>query len=215
MTPAPSKAKAHELWFNHKNLIDNQTTCRSRGHMKLSHRITTLTPSGSDGWEVFYKARKMKAEGKDITELTIGEHDIRTHPSILDAMSKSAIGGHTGYAMVRHSYAKLSPKELRRAPVFQHPLAIFLSHQAGSQPCLQLIMLFWMKVIQPCSLIHFMPPTPVLSVASAACPKLYLHIPKTDSSQMRRTSRTRRKAPKACLSIHPTTRLVLFIQKRH
>ena len=68
--------------------------------MNLSHRITNLTPSGSDGWEVFYKARAMKAAGHDITELTIGEHDIRTHPSILDAMHKAALGGHTGYAMV-------------------------------------------------------------------------------------------------------------------
>lgn len=68
--------------------------------MKLSHRITHLTPSGSDGWEVFYKARAMKAAGHDITELTIGEHDIRTHPSIIDAMHKAAVGGHTGYAMV-------------------------------------------------------------------------------------------------------------------
>ncbi len=68
--------------------------------MKLSHRITHLTPSGSDGWEVFYKARAMKAAGHDITELTIGEHDIRTHPSILAAMNTAAVGGHTGYAMV-------------------------------------------------------------------------------------------------------------------
>lgn len=68
--------------------------------MKLSHRITHLTPSGSDGWEVFYKARAMKASGLDITELTIGEHDIRTHPSILTAMDQAARAGHTGYAMI-------------------------------------------------------------------------------------------------------------------
>lgn len=68
--------------------------------MKLSERITQLTPGGSDGWEVFYKARALKAAGHDITELTIGEHDIRTHPSILDAMHQSAKAGHTGYAAV-------------------------------------------------------------------------------------------------------------------
>lgn len=68
--------------------------------MKLSHRITHLTPGGSDGWEVFYKARALKSAGHAITELTIGEHDIRTHPSILDAMQQSAKGGHTGYAAV-------------------------------------------------------------------------------------------------------------------
>jgi arginine:pyruvate transaminase len=68
--------------------------------MKLSKRITHLTPGGSDGWEVFYKSRKMKASGLDITELTIGEHDIRTDPIVLEAMHASAMGGHTGYAMV-------------------------------------------------------------------------------------------------------------------
>ncbi len=68
--------------------------------MKLSHRITHLTPSGSDGWEVFYRARQMVEAGQDVTELTIGEHDIGTDPVILDAMDRAAKGGHTGYAMV-------------------------------------------------------------------------------------------------------------------
>ncbi len=68
--------------------------------MKLSHRITHLTGGGSDGWELFIKSRRMIAEGVDVTELTIGEHDTRTDPRILDAMNASARGGHTGYAMV-------------------------------------------------------------------------------------------------------------------
>lgn len=68
--------------------------------MQVSDRLRTLTGTGSDGWDVFYRARRMVAEGEDVTELTIGEHDIRTHPKILDAMHRSAMGGHTGYAMV-------------------------------------------------------------------------------------------------------------------
>ncbi|MEX0367985.1 MAG: pyridoxal phosphate-dependent aminotransferase [Ruegeria sp.] len=68
--------------------------------MKLSHRITHLTGGGSDGWDVFYRARRMISEGVAVTELTIGEHDIRTDPSILSVMNEAAIGGHTGYAMV-------------------------------------------------------------------------------------------------------------------
>ena len=67
---------------------------------KLSQRITTLNGDGSDGWDVFYRARAMIAAGEDVIELTIGEHDIRTDPTILNAMYDSAIGGHTGYAMV-------------------------------------------------------------------------------------------------------------------
>ncbi|WP_372884328.1 pyridoxal phosphate-dependent aminotransferase [Shimia sp.] len=68
--------------------------------MQLSHRITHLTGGGSDGWDVFYRSRRMIAEGVAVTELTIGEHDIGTDQSILDAMHRSASGGHTGYAMV-------------------------------------------------------------------------------------------------------------------
>lgn len=68
--------------------------------MQLSNRITGLTGGGSDGWDVFYRARAMVAAGESVTELTIGEHDIGTAPAILDAMHKAAKGGHTGYAMV-------------------------------------------------------------------------------------------------------------------
>ena len=68
--------------------------------MKLSHRITHLTPGGSDGWEVFNKAREMIVAGTPVIELTQGEHDIRTHPSILAAMHDSAVSGSTGYSSV-------------------------------------------------------------------------------------------------------------------
>lgn len=68
--------------------------------MKLSQRITNITNGGSDGWDVFYRARRMIADGIPITELTIGEHDIGTHADILGAMHASAMGGHTGYAEV-------------------------------------------------------------------------------------------------------------------
>ncbi|WP_136442328.1 pyridoxal phosphate-dependent aminotransferase [Pacificoceanicola onchidii] len=67
---------------------------------QLSTRIRTLNSGGSDGWEVFYRARQMVESGTRVIELTIGEHDIRTHPSILDHMHQSAAGGHTGYASV-------------------------------------------------------------------------------------------------------------------
>lgn len=68
--------------------------------MKLSQCITHLTGGGSDGWDVFYRARRLISEGHPITELTIGEHDIRTDETILDAMDISARQGNTGYAMV-------------------------------------------------------------------------------------------------------------------
>jgi arginine:pyruvate transaminase len=68
--------------------------------MKISHRLSNITGGGSDGWEVFYRARALKAAGHKITELTIGDHDILTAPAILDAMYAAARAGHTGYAIV-------------------------------------------------------------------------------------------------------------------
>lgn len=68
--------------------------------MGLSKRITSLTGGGSDGWDVFLKAREMIAAGIGVTELTIGEHDTRTAAPILQEMHRTAMGGHTGYAAV-------------------------------------------------------------------------------------------------------------------
>ena len=68
--------------------------------MHKSHRISNINEAGSDGWEVFLKARQMISEGVNVTELSIGEHDVRTDKSILDAMHVSALAGNTGYAMV-------------------------------------------------------------------------------------------------------------------
>lgn len=68
--------------------------------MNRSKRIQTLTGGGSDGWDLFNKARAMIEDGVAVTELTIGEHDIRTDQSILDAMHRASSGGHTGYADV-------------------------------------------------------------------------------------------------------------------
>ena len=73
--------------------------------MRLSKRILNITPGGEDGWAVFYKARQMKADGQDVLELTIGDHDQKTDPLILEAMEKSARAGNTGYAMVPGSRA--------------------------------------------------------------------------------------------------------------
>ena len=66
--------------------------------MRLAQRITGLTGGGSDGWDVYYKANAMDAAGHDITHLTIGEHDIGTDRSILDAMHAATLAGVTGYS---------------------------------------------------------------------------------------------------------------------
>ena len=68
--------------------------------MDMSQRISGLLGGGSDGWGVFLRAREMAAEGIPVTELTIGEHDIRTAAPILQEMHRAALAGHTGYAAV-------------------------------------------------------------------------------------------------------------------
>ena len=67
--------------------------------MKLSNRITGLTDGGSDGWDIHYHARSMIAEGHPVAMLTIGEHDVGTDRSILEAMHAAALAGHTGYTL--------------------------------------------------------------------------------------------------------------------
>ena len=68
--------------------------------LQPSTRIKELTLLSANDWELLDEVRELKNSGQKITELTIGEHDIRTDPRILDALNKSAINGNTGYAPV-------------------------------------------------------------------------------------------------------------------
>lgn len=68
--------------------------------MDLSRRITGLTGGGSDGWGMYWKSQRMIAAGHRVIQLTIGEHDIKTDATILDAMHRAALGGATGYAAI-------------------------------------------------------------------------------------------------------------------
>ncbi len=64
---------------------------------KLSKRISGINEAGGDGWDLYVRARDMAAAGEPVIQLTIGEHDIRTDPAILDAMHRAAKAGNTGY----------------------------------------------------------------------------------------------------------------------
>lgn len=68
--------------------------------MELSRRITGIDGGGGNGWELYAHAKALVAEGHDIVQLTIGEHDIGTDRGILDAMHASAIAGATGYTTI-------------------------------------------------------------------------------------------------------------------
>ncbi len=66
---------------------------------RISSLLSSINDTSDDGWGIFYKALEMKDQGIEIADLTIGEHDVKTRPSVLDAMTDSAKGGHTGYAV--------------------------------------------------------------------------------------------------------------------
>ncbi len=68
--------------------------------MQVSQRLTNITGGGSGGWDLFNRAREMKQSGIAVTELTIGEHDTPTDRSILEAMHRAALDGHTGYTAI-------------------------------------------------------------------------------------------------------------------
>lgn len=63
----------------------------------LSERIRRIVPGGGDGWAVHYRARRMDAAGPPVTMLSVGDHDIKTDPAVIAAMTRSAEGGHLGY----------------------------------------------------------------------------------------------------------------------
>lgn len=67
---------------------------------QASQRIQRITGGGSDGWDLFYAAKDLIRQGIPVLELTIGEHDVRTDPAILEAMHEAAKAGHTGYASI-------------------------------------------------------------------------------------------------------------------
>ena len=65
---------------------------------QASRRIRTITGGGSDGWELYARAKELARAGVPVVNLTVGEHDIGTDPAILDEMRESGRRGHTGYA---------------------------------------------------------------------------------------------------------------------
>ncbi|MEQ9258537.1 MAG: aminotransferase class I/II-fold pyridoxal phosphate-dependent enzyme, partial [Roseovarius sp.] len=85
--------------------------------MGLSRRITGLTGGGSDGWDVYYRAKEMKARGLPVVQLTIGEHDIGTDRQIIDAMHGAMVAGHTGYSMFN---GNANLREIIAARVTEH-----------------------------------------------------------------------------------------------
>ena len=66
--------------------------------MRYAAITNRLDGLGGEKWAVHALARKMAAEGKQIIELTIGEPDVPTPVSLIEAASAAMAAGRTGYS---------------------------------------------------------------------------------------------------------------------
>ncbi|MBA3447869.1 MAG: aminotransferase class I/II-fold pyridoxal phosphate-dependent enzyme, partial [Pseudaminobacter sp.] len=81
---------------------------------KPSSRISGITPSGKDGWEVHFAAMNRKQAGEDIIMLSVGDHDFDTPSETVEACVTAVRGGHHHYTQLpgiprlREAMAKIS-----------------------------------------------------------------------------------------------------------
>ena len=80
---------------------------------QISSVLSNLNDASDDGWGIYHKAFEMKENGIHLADLTIGEHDVKTRDSVLDALTASAKGGHTGYAVGPGTHALRSAIAMR------------------------------------------------------------------------------------------------------
>ncbi|HUS55164.1 MAG TPA: pyridoxal phosphate-dependent aminotransferase [Thermohalobaculum sp.] len=73
--------------------------------MELSKRIKSVVGGADDGWSIHYRGRELQASGVPVTMLSVGDHDIKTDVSILNAMKASMDAGNLGYSGVMGSDA--------------------------------------------------------------------------------------------------------------
>ena len=66
--------------------------------MKYAAVTERLAGLGGDKWTVHAKARALKASGRKIIELTIGEPDVPTPPDLMEQAAKAMLAGRTGYS---------------------------------------------------------------------------------------------------------------------
>ena len=66
--------------------------------MRYAAVTTALQGLGGEKWAVHARARALRAEGRQIIELTIGEPDVPTPPALVEAAALAMAGGRTGYS---------------------------------------------------------------------------------------------------------------------
>ncbi|WP_157016124.1 pyridoxal phosphate-dependent aminotransferase [Mesorhizobium xinjiangense] len=67
---------------------------------KPSSRITGISPSGKDGWEVHFSAMTRKQAGEDIMMLSVGDHDFDTPVETVEACVTAVRAGYHHYTQL-------------------------------------------------------------------------------------------------------------------
>ncbi|QPC88126.1 aminotransferase class I/II-fold pyridoxal phosphate-dependent enzyme [Mesorhizobium sp. NBSH29] len=81
-----------------------------------SSRISGITPSGKDGWEVHFAAMTRKQAGEPIIMLSVGDHDFDTPSETVEACVTAVRGGYHHYTQLpgipklREAMAKISTR---------------------------------------------------------------------------------------------------------
>ncbi len=65
-----------------------------------SSRVSGITPSGKDGWEVHFEAVARKEAGQDIIVLSVGDHDFDTPGDTVEACIAALRDGHHHYTQL-------------------------------------------------------------------------------------------------------------------
>jgi arginine:pyruvate transaminase len=65
-----------------------------------SSRISGISPSGKDGWEVHFAALTRRQRGEDILMLSVGDHDFDTPPETVEACVAAVRAGHHHYTQL-------------------------------------------------------------------------------------------------------------------
>src|SRR5690606_27671008 len=114
---------------------------------KLSSRVSGITPSGKDGWEVHFEAMTRRQAGEPIIMLSVGDHDFHTPAETVEACVREVRAGHHHYtqlpglprlraAMARVSSActgvETTPDQVLAAPGGQ--AALFAAALATADP---------------------------------------------------------------------------------
>jgi arginine:pyruvate transaminase len=115
--------------------------------MRYAAVTAALQGLGGAKWEVHARARALRAQGRSIIELTIGEPDVPTPPALVEAAARAMAGGRTGYsngrgepALVqaladRYSRARgrpITPDQVMCFPGTQTTLYAVMRSMAGS-----------------------------------------------------------------------------------